>query len=572
MRKAQNRFDSETQKNIDSWLEGGYDEETKQQVRDLIARHPEEAVDAFYTTLTFGTGGLRGIMGVGSNRINAYTIRQATQGLANYIQTHREEGKNGVFIGYDSRHNSKQLAAETAKVLAANGIQVFLSKEMRPVPYISFACRHRKCQAAIVITASHNPPAYNGYKVYWSDGGQVVPPHDKGIMAEVQKIHNLSMVRCAPSLEHPNITWDEVDSAYLEALSSLQLYPQETNREIKITYTSLHGTGITLMPRAFAAWGFPSLSLVAEQSIPDGDFPTVSSPNPEEESSLVMGMEQMRREESDLLIATDPDADRLGVVVNHRGKPVRLSGNQIACLCLEHVCRAQKLPKKAACIKTIVTTELFQAIADAHQIPCFNVLTGFKYIAATIHEWDLNGAHQFIFGGEESYGYLLGTHARDKDALISAVLIAEAALFAKRQGKTLVDQLHELYQKYGCFGEKVEALTFPETKEGREKIAKGIAKLQHSPPQKIGHCRVEWIEDYYRSLRINLATGETRALSLPKSQMVAFWLEGGSKVVVRPSGTEPKIKFYGSVNSKTATLLECEQQASALIEALKALI
>ncbi len=563
------KFDAATQKNLDLWLNGHYDEETKQTIRDLIRDHPSEAADAFYSTLSFGTGGLRGLMGVGSNRINAYTIRSATAGLARYILAHPEQDKSGVFIGYDSRHHSQEFAEVAAKVLAAHQIPVFLCPQMRPVPYISFACRFKKCQAAIAITASHNPAAYNGYKVYWSDGGQVIPPHDAGIIAEVEKISDASQVKMCDSLCHPLIEYAEVDEAYLAAVSALQNFPGENQKFgslLKITYTSLHGTGITLIPKAFAKWGFPNLHLVNEQIAPDGDFPTVAAPNPEEDAALELGLKTMRENESDLLLATDPDADRVGVIVKHAGQTIRLNGNQVACLLLEHVLSGLHLPKNGACIKTIVTTELFQAIADAHQIPCFNVLTGFKYIAEKIHAWELASSYQFIFGAEESYGYMRGTYTRDKDAIISCALIAEAALHAKREGKTLIDKLNNLYAKYGNYADELYALHFPETKEGREQMAAVMEKLQNSPPSHLLNCRIAATEDYRRSIRIE--KGTTEALHLPKSNVLIFWLEDGTKLMVRPSGTEPKIKIYCGVHSKTATLAECRRLARRYIEAL----
>jgi phosphomannomutase len=564
------KFDAATQQNLDLWLNGPYDEETKCAIRDLIREHPSEAADAFYTTLSFGTGGLRGIMGVGCNRINIYTVRTVTQGLAQYILKNGEKGKNGVLIGYDSRHRSQEFALEAANVLAANQIKVFLCSELTPVPFVSFGCRHLQCQAAIVITASHNPATYNGYKVYWSDGGQVVAPHDTGIIAEIKAVTEVKRID-NPLIEYVK---KEVDEAYLQAISTLQHYPEENQKfgnELKITYTSLHGTGIALAPKAFAKWGFHHLNFVEQQIIPDGDFPTVSFPNPEEDSALQLGIETMIREESDLLLATDPDADRVGVVIMHEGKPVRLNGNQIACLCLEHVCHALitkgQLPKKAACIKTIVTSELFQAIADAHHIPCFNVLPGFKYIAETIHLWEIEGGCQFIFGGEESYGYLLGTYTRDKDAILSCALIAEIALHAKRMGKTLLDLIRELYAKYGNYTEVLYAHTFPETKEGKEIIAKGMEKLRNFPPAHL--LKITAIDDYQRSIQTDLNSGKTKTIKLPKSYVLTFWLEDGSKLIVRPSGSEPKIKFYCGVSSKTDSLEACRARAGRHIDAIK---
>lgn len=498
-------------------------------------------------TLKFGTGGLRGLMGEGQGRINITTIGAITGALASYILANRETGKSGVLIGYDSRHGSKRFAEEAAKVLAANGIPVYLCPEIRPVPFISFGCRHLSCQAAIMITASHNPASYNGYKVYWSDGGQVVHPHDTGIMEEMSKKKQVLRT------ETPLIHSVEIDDAYLASLSSLQTYPEKCGDLLKITYTSLHGTGITLAPQAFALWGFHNVNYVEEQIVPDGDFPTVSSPNPEEDSALKLGIEKMMRENSDLLLATDPDADRVGVMVRHEGQAIRLNGNQIICLCLEHLCSSGKLPPNPACVKTIVTSELFQAIADAHHIPCFNVLPGSKHIAALIRQWESNGP-TFLFGGEESYGYMLGAYTRDKDGIASSLLIAEMALRAKLEGKTLIDKLNDLYAKYGNFAEEVYALKLPET--------------AFVPPTKLLNTKVIAIDDYRQSLHTNLQTGKTENLPFPKSNVLTLWLEDGTKLTVRPSGTEPKIKFYCGVSSKTKPLAECQALARSYIEAL----
>lgn len=579
-------MDATTQKNVDLWLNERYDEETKKEVRELARHHPQELIDAFYTHLEFGTAGLRGIMGVGSNRMNVYTVRTATQALANHLakQPTSNEDKHSVFIGYDSRHNSKLFAEEAAKVLAANNIRAYICKELRPTPLVSFGCRFEECSAAIMVTASHNPPQYNGYKVYWSDGGQVLPPHDIGIMAEYNALTDIAMIKRVDSLNHPLIehVGEEVDHAYLNAINALQNYPesnQANGGRLKIVYTSLHGTGITLMPQAMALWGFTDVTPVKKQVIPDGDFPTAPSPNPEERKALTMGIETLQQIKGDLLIATDPDADRVAIAVRHQGEIHLLNGNQIACVCLDHVCKALlsqgRMPSRPAVIKSIVTTELFQAIADAYGVACFNVLTGFKYIAERIREWEQepNGYH-YIFGGEESYGYLLGTETRDKDAILGGVLLAEVALHAKLQGKTLVDCLYDLYRKHGVYYEKVLSIKFEESKEGREQMTKGMATLRHSPPKEILGQAVVVLEDYQRSLKTDLRTGKTEPLTLPSSDMLLLWLEDRTKLIVRPSGTEPKIKIYcGLVNRSNASipdaLKEAEKRADQLLEALK---
>lgn len=581
-------LDSTTQKNVDLWLNGDYDEDTKASIRHLLRENPQEIINAFYTHLTFGTGGLRGLMGVGCNRINLYTIKAATQGLANYIKK-QPKPKHGyaVFIGYDSRFQSREFAEASAKVLAGNGIHVYLCNELRPTPLVSFGCRWKQCSAAIVITASHNPPEYNGYKVYWSDGGQVLPPHDKGIIQEVNAITDLGMIQEGDTLQHPLIeeVVNEVDEAYLQNLESLQHYPQENRAhgsELKVVYTSLHGTGITLMPQALSRWGFSNVILVKEQAAPDGNFTTVESPNPEEESALALGISALEKVNGDILIATDPDADRLGVAIRHQNQVHLLNGNQIACLCLHHICEAlsrnNALPERAAFMKTIGTTELFQAIADAYHRPCFNVLTGFKYIAGKMHEWDQDPqGYQFIFGGEESYGYLLGTQTRDKDAIISGALICEVALHAKLQGKTLIDLLHDLYRKYGVYVEKLVSLSFEESKSGKEQMQLGMKRLRSQPPKTLAGIEVIALEDYQSLVRTEIKTGKQERLTLPTSNVLLFWLEDGSKVMVRPSGTEPKIKLYCGVVIKqmhdlAKAIKKCEERAEALLSAMNELL
>lgn len=564
MKKTVPSFDLQTQKNIDSWLQGDYDELSKKEIERLLQESPQEALDAFYTHLSFGTGGLRGIMGVGTNRMNSYTVGAATQGLANYINKQpKTTAKHAVLIGYDCRHHSREFAEEAAKVLAANGIEVFIYNELRPVALVSFGVLYKKCIAGIMITASHNPPNYNGYKVYWSYGGQVLPPQDQGIIDEVNRITTPKQVKKS-SFDSPLIhtVHDEIDIAYLQTIHGLQLNPGTNHtkgRGLHVVYSSLHGGGITIVPRALKDWGFTQLTLVEEQAKPDGSFPTVKSPNPEEHASLALGIETMKRVKGDLFIATDPDADRLGIVVMHENEPVFLDGNQAACVLLEHICRSLKesrtMPKKPMFIKTIVTTELFKAIAEHYGATCLDVLTGFKYIGEKIAEWEVEqkkhaeSAHHFIFGGEESYGYLLGTHARDKDAIVSTACACEAALQMKLQNKTLVDLLYEIYLTYGIYREKLLSLSF-EGKEGQEKMHQMMTRLREHPPQLIGEKAVVTVEDYLNRTSLNLATGRKEPILLPKSDVIRLWLADETKIVVRPSGTEPKIKFYCAVKEK----------------------
>lgn len=578
-------LDLETKRRVNQWLDGNYDEETKEHIRKALVENPQEIIDAFYTTLSFGTGGLRGMMGFGSNRMNKYTVKAATQGLANYILKQPAQ-YNGfsVFIGYDSRHNSKFFAEESAKVLAGNGITVYLCADIRPTPLVSFGCRYKKCSAAIMITASHNPAEYNGYKVYWNDGAQVLPPHDKNIIHEVSNITDISMINEIPCLPSPlvHMIYNEIDEAYVRAITPLQNYPEENlkyGKSLKVVYSPLHGTGITMIPQTLAAWGFTNLTVVQEQAQPDGSFPTVKSPNPEEKSALKLGTHLLEQTKSDLFIATDPDADRVGVVVIQNNEPFILNGNQIACLCLEHVCYAlasqKRLPENAAFVKTLVTTELFQAIASAYHRPCFNTLTGFKYIAECIRHWEVDPkGYRYIFGGEESYGYLLGTNTRDKDAAIASALICETALHCKLQGKTLIDMLYDLYKKYGVYEEKLLSVNFPETKEGKELMARSIEKLQSAPPHQILGIPVLSLEDYKTGVKKYFDSGKTEPLPLPQSDLLLFWLQDGSKVMVRSSGTEPKIKLYCGVVEKNIksipeAMLFCQKKASDLLEAMK---
>lgn len=564
-------------KNANSWLDEPYDEATKAWIRDNLKNHPEQINQAFYRDLEFGTGGLRGIMGIGSNRMNVYTIRRATQGLANYILKQNIDHPS-VFIGYDGRRHSREFADESAKVLAANGITAYLFKELRPTPLVSFGVRFKKCLSGIMITASHNPPDYNGYKVYWNDGGQVLPPHDLGIIEEVYKLKSLSDIKIGP-LDSPLIVrvLDEVDNAYLSTIEKLRLNKGESN--VKVLYTSLHGTGITLMPETLKRWGVTHFATVEKQCVPDGNFTYAPIPNPEEKEALNMGIEQLLREEHDILIANDPDADRVGVAVRHQGKAVILTGNQIASLCLHYLIKNKiDLPANAAFVKTIVTTELFRKIAVLNGYSCFDVLTGFKYVAEKIREWEDNGyPFRFVFGGEESYGYLYGTQTRDKDALIMSALISEMAAFAKKHHKTLIDLRDALFKEYGLFFETLTSLKYPETKEGNEAMKKAVDKLRASPPLRFGSASVIAIDDYQLRERLDLATGKKEPLTLEQSDVLVFWLDDGSKVMIRPSGTEPKVKIYCGVTTSRydtvdAGLAELDKKAQTLIQQLKNMV
>ena len=573
----------EIQRRVDYWLSGPFDEKTKADVRALKENNAQGLIDAFYSDLVFGTGGMRGLMGPGTTRLNIYTIRLATQGLANYLRKESPSGKLSVVIGFDSRHHSHEFAREAAKVLAGNGIHVYLLSELRPTPYISFACRYKKANAAIMITASHNPKEYNGYKVYWSDGAQVVYPHDEGIVKEVDALSDLSSVKLS-GLDDPHIEIvpTSLDDEYLKAIAPLQYFPEEDKKNgpaLSIVYTSLHGTGITIVPRALKEWGFSSIHLVENQVTLDGDFPTVKFPNPEYKETLALGIELLEKIKGDIVLATDPDADRIGVVATHLGKPVLINGNEMAAMCVDFLCemlpKLKKMPKKGAFVTTIVTSELLKKIAGSNHIACFEVLTGFKFIGEKIHQWEQSqDGYQFIFGGEESYGYLLGTHARDKDAIISSCLIAEIASYAKMHGETLIDRLHRIYKKYGIFREKQISLNFAPGKAGMEQMAAMMSKLRSAPPKKIHGASVVCIEDYENHTRIYTDSNKKEKLDLPQSDVLLFRLADKTRLVIRPSGTEPKIKIYGCATSESFATLEegikeCDQRLDLFLESLK---
>lgn len=581
------KLDPITKKNVVQWLEGHFDEGTQNEIRRLLKENPQQIIDSFYTTLSFGTGGMRGVMGLGCNRFNAYTVRGATQGLANYLlKQGRQEAGIRVVVGYDSRHHSREFAEEAARVLAASGIEVHLFKELSPTPLVSFACRRLEAQAAIMITASHNPKEYNGYKVYWDDGAQVLPPHDKGIVDQVNKIVDLSAI---PVAERESPLIKEIDDAlieeYLAAVAEYQNYREETQQhggELRVVYSSLHGTGITMVPKILARWGFSDVLVVKEQEKPDGDFPTTASPNPEERAALALGIDLLLKREGDILLATDPDADRMGVAVRHQGKAELLDGNQIVAVLLYHLGEAfkqqQRMPAKAAAVKTIVTSELVRAVAESYGMVCADVLTGFKYIAEKIREWerDKDGYH-FLFGGEESYGTLCGTHARDKDAIIACALFAEAALHAKRQGKTLVDLLHDMYRRYGIYRERLLSVKFEESKEGKERMRHAMEVLRGQPPQSLGGVSIVQRDDYQTQLRHRRDNSAPERLALPQSDVLVFWLDDATKVVVRPSGTEPKVKLYGGAVLKEFASIEegmkaCEQKVDRYLDEIRQLM
>ena len=529
-----------------SWLDGNFDQQTKDQVRDLMA-NPVALEDAFYRNLEFGTGGLRGVMGVGTNRMNKYTVGMATQGLANYMKANCK-GDLSVCISFDSRNNSEYFAKITADVLSANGIKVYIFDCLHPIALMSFSVRTKKATAGIMITASHNPKEYNGYKVFWSDGAQVISPVDKDIVAEVAKITDPSMVKFerGENAAPIEVMSHEMDEAYLNAVSTLMLSPEarERHKDIKIVYTPIHGSGVSIIPEFLAKLGFENIYHVPEQDVVDGNFPTVDSPNPEEPGALAMAVEVANREGADVVMATDPDADRLGIAVrDNEGKMVLLNGNQTASILTYYILRRWnelgKLDSTKYCVKTIVTTELIRAIAAKYGVKVYNVLTGFKWIANIVKENE--GKGEFICGGEESYGFNIGEFVRDKDAPISCAMVAECAAWAADQGKTLYQLLQDIYAEFGYYKESLISVV-RKGKAGAEEIAAIMTNYRNNPPKEMAGSPVVKVIDY----------SKPETTGLPASNVLQFYNEAGDVVTVRPSGTEPKIKFYFGIKGSDA--------------------
>ncbi len=537
------------------WTEGSFDEATRQEVKKLLEGNEADLIEAFYKDLEFGTGGLRGIMGPGTNRMNIYTVGMATQGLSNYLKKefqNREEIR--VAIAHDCRNNSRLFAKTAARIFAGNGFRVFLFDALRPTPELSFAIRLLKCQAGVVVTASHNPKEYNGYKAYWEDGAQVIEPHDRNIIHEVQQIRDISEVRFGGPEELIEIIGEEVDDLYLEKVLSLSLSPAaiRNQKDLKIVYTPIHGSGVNLVPMALRKLGFEQLIHVPEQDIPDGNFPTVVSPNPEEPAALEMAINKARETGAELVMATDPDADRVGVAVRTvRGDYQLLNGNQTVVLLVYYMLRRwhelDRLKGKEFIVKTIVTTELVNEIAEKYGVKFYDVLTGFKFIADIIRKEE--GNTTYIGGGEESYGFLAGDFVRDKDAVSACSLVAEIAAWAKDQGKSLLDLLTDIYLEFGFYKESLTNIV-RKGKSGAEEIEKMMEGFRSSPPDSIAGSDVMLIHDYLRQYSYDQVSHLRHPIHLPKSNVLQFILKDGSKISVRPSGTEPKIKFYFSVHEK----------------------
>lgn len=538
---------------IASWLNGNFDAATKEEIRTLQANHPASLQDAFYRNLEFGTGGLRGIMGVGTNRVNKYTIGMATQGFSNYLLKTYPNETISVAVGHDSRNHSRFLAETTAQVFAANGIKVYLFEALRPTPELSFAIRNLKCKGGVVCTASHNPKEYNGYKAYWNDGGQLVPPHDKNVITEVEAIQSLEEVKWDGGDALIELIGASMDEAYIKMLKSLSVYPDVIAKQsdLKIVYTPIHGTGITLVPKVLEAYGFKNVHIVEEQATPDGNFPTVAYPNPEESETMSIGLAKAKALDADILLGTDPDADRVGIgVKNHKGEWVLMNGNQTAVLAFAYMMEARKAKGVAQpndmVITTIVTTEMINEVARQNEVACYNVLTGFKWIAELIKEKE--GKENYVIGGEESFGLMIGDQIRDKDAISAVALLCEMAAYEKNKGKSLFDKMIELYMQYGFYYEHLISIT-KKGMNGQQEIADMMEGYRKQPPAEIAGMKVATLLDYQLQESTNLSTGVKSKIALPKSNVLQFVTEDGTKISARPSGTEPKIKFYFSVNA-----------------------
>jgi phosphoglucomutase len=551
-------LETSIQNKINTWLTGNYDTDTKHEIQKLIDTHAAtELIDAFYKDLEFGTGGLRGIMGAGSNRINKYTIGTATQGLCNFLKAKYPTQKIKVAIAHDSRNQSDFIARTTAEVFSANDIYVYFFKALRPTPLLSFAVRELGCQSGVVITASHNPKEYNGYKAYAEDGGQFVAPDDKAVMDEVGKISNINDVNFNTIEDNIELIGEDIDKLYLDKIASLSVSPDaiKNQHDLKIVFSPIHGTGITLVPKALEMFGFTNVILVNEQIIPDGNFPTVIYPNPEEKEALTLALKKAQETNADLVLATDPDADRVGIAVkNLNGDFELLNGNQTGSLLVNYMLSAWEKEGKFTgneyIVKTIVTSYLIDKIAEAKKVTCYNTLTGFKFIGQIMTE--LQGKKTFIVGGEESYGYLVGDFVRDKDAVVSCAFIAEMTAFYKNQGSSLYEALIDMYLEYGFYKEKLVSIT-KKGKTGAEEIVAMMERFRNNPPASLGGAKVITLKDYTLQKETNLLTGQVTDIELPKSDVLQFITEDGSIISARPSGTEPKIKFYCSVNTVLAS-------------------
>lgn len=574
---AEQEFIKKVNARAQKWTSDLFDKETRDSVTELLKNNSSELVEAFYKDLEFGTGGLRGIMGVGTNRVNKYTIGMTTQGLSNYLLASFSDLKSiSVAIAYDCRNQSKFFAEISAQVFSANGIKVFLFDSLRPTPELSFVIRKLGCQSGVVITASHNPKQYNGYKVYWDDGGQIISPHDKAIVSEVSKIKNIDEVKFEGKNKLIELLDAQIDHDYIARLKSLSLNPELIQKytDLKIVYTPIHGTGVDLVPRALKEFGFSAIYNVPEQDVIDGNFPTVISPNPEEKAALDMAISRAKEVNAEIVMATDPDADRVGIAVkDHNGEFVLLNGNQTGALLVYYMLNEWNeknlLTGNEYIIKTIVTSSLFSEIASYYKVKTYEVLTGFKYIANIIKEKE--GKEKFIVGGEESYGYLAGDFIRDKDAVMSCALIAEAAVWAKSKGTNLLGLLDEIYVKFGLFKEHLISVV-REGKSGSEEIAAIMENLRTNPPLSMAGSDVVMVLDFNKQVSIDMISDLRYDIELPKSNVLQFITQNGSIISIRPSGTEPKIKFYFSTREKIESASELKAAHRRLEERIVSLV
>jgi len=565
----------QTKQRIESWLSGNFDQATKDEIKRLEKEDAASLEDAFYQNLEFGTGGLRGLMGVGTNRMNKYTVGMATQGYANYLKQFFGENVK-VAIAHDSRNNSRFFAETAANVFAANGIKVYLFAELRPTPELSFAIRTLGCQGGVVCTASHNPKEYNGYKAYWNDGSQLVPPHDKNVIREVDKISSVDEVKWSGGEANITIIGEELDKQYIEMVKSLSVYPEiiEKQKDLKIVYTPIHGTGIKMVPPVLKRFGFENVHIVEAQAEPDGNFPTVAYPNPEESEAMSLGLKMAKELDADILCGTDPDADRIAIGVKDReGNWVLMNGNQTAVLAFNYLIEARKAKGIARpndmVITTIVTTPMVDVIAKKNGVACYRVLTGFKWIADLIREKE--GSENYIIGGEESFGLMIGDKIRDKDGISAVAMLCEMAAYEKQKGRSLFEKMIDLYAEYGLYKEHLISIT-KKGMDGQQQIAKMMESYRKDPPTMIGSAKVACIRDYEFQLEKNLLTGEQKALELPRSNVLQFLLEDGTSISARPSGTEPKIKFYFSVNAPLKNKEDFDLLNAELVEKISSLI
>jgi phosphoglucomutase len=567
---ANTTIDPAILKRAQAWLnDNNIDDETKSRISTMIDNNPAELAESFYCDLEFGTGGLRGIMGDGTNRMNKYTVGMATQGLANYLKkVFAKDNEIRLAIAHDSRNKSDYFAKIAADVLSANGITVFLFEHLRPTPELSFAVRYLHCHSGIVITASHNPKEYNGYKVYWNDGAQLVPPHDDNVIIEVKKIASIAEVNFAGDTMKINMIGESIDKEFLKVSKSYSLAPEviAPQKDMKIVYTPLHGTGITLVPQALKNYGFQNIHLVEEQAISDGNFPTIVSPNPEEKAAMKMAMDKALAINADLVLATDPDADRIGVGVKDLdGNYILLNGNQTAALLTYYLVKQWqakgKLTGNEYIVKTIVTTELIGDIAKSAGVEYFDCLTGFKWIAEVIR--NMEGKKTFIGGGEESYGYMIGDFVRDKDAVTACCIFAECAAWAASKGKSLYELLLDIYLEYGLYKENLVNVV-RKGMSGQAEIKAMMEGYRVNPPKEIAGSKVKLMNDFALSQTTDIHTGKISPIELPKSDVLQFFLEDGSKISMRPSGTEPKIKFYFSVRTDLKAVADFKQVEAKL--------